>query len=100
MGRAAWTANNHRDIVLAAGHIQDLRRLIDDLVDRHQREVKGHHLHYRPQADHRRADADTGKPGLADRGIDDPLRTELLEQALADLIGPLVQTDLLPHQED
>src|SRR5574337_579851 len=99
MRRAAGAANDHRDIVLATGHIQDLRRLIDDLIDRHQRKVKGHHLYDRPQADHRRSDADAGEPGLADRGIDAPLRAELLKQTLADLIGPLVEAYLLPHKE-
>ena len=48
----------------------------------------------------RRADAEAGKAVLGDRRVDDALVAELLQQALADLVGALVLGDLLAHQED
>ena len=42
----------------------------------------------------------SGEAHFGDRRIDDALRTELVEQALADLIGALVLGDFLAHQED
>ena len=43
-----------------------------------------------------------GKPGeavLGDRRVDDAARAELVQHALADLVGALVLRDLLAHQE-
>ena len=47
-----------------------------------------------------RADAEAGEAVLGDRRVDHPLGAELLQQALADLVGALVLGDLLAHQED
>ena len=48
----------------------------------------------------RGADAEAGEAVLGDRRVDDALGAELLEQALADLVGALIFGDLLAHQED
>ena len=48
---------------------------------------------------HRRADAQAGEAVLGDRRVDHAPGAELLEQALADLVGALVLGDLLAHQE-
>src|ERR1019366_9480731 len=37
---------------------------------------------------------------FGDRGVAYPVRSELAEQARGDLVGPLEDTDLLPHHED
>ena len=37
---------------------------------------------------------------LGDRGVDDPLRAEFVEEALGDLVGALVLGDFLTHDED
>jgi hypothetical protein len=47
-----------------------------------------------------RADAQAGEAVLGDRRIDDALGAELVQQALADLVGALILGDLLAHQED
>ena len=52
------------------------------------------------EPDHRRADADAGEPELGDRRVDDAPLAELLEQALGDLVGALVDADFLAHEED
>ena len=54
------------------------------------REVPGHELDDRPQADHRRADADAGEPELGDRRVDDAHLAEFLEQAFRDLVCALI----------
>src|SRR5262249_55220754 len=69
-------------------------------VDRHEAEAERHELDDGAQADHRGADAHAGEPLLGDRRVDDPPLAEPLEHALADLVGPVVLPDLLPHQED
>src|SRR5260370_13927262 len=50
-----------------------------------------------PISHHGRADADAGEARLRDRRVDDPLGPELLEQALGDLVGALVEADLQGH---
>ena len=100
LGGATGASEHDGDPVLPAGHLVDLRRAVDDLVEGHQAEVPGHELDDRPQAGHGRADAQAREAALADRGVDDALGSELVEQALADLVGAVVVGDLLPHQED
>ena len=63
-------------------------------------EVPRHELDNRPQADHRRANADTGKPQLSDRRVDDAHLAEFLEQTFGDFICALIDADLLAHEED
>ena len=98
-GRAVGPAEHDRAAHLPARHVERLGRRVDDLVDRLHGEVPGHELDDRPQARHGRAHADAGKPLLGDGRIDHALRPELLEQALADLVGALVLRHLLAHQE-
>ena len=97
---AVRAAEHDRRAHLAAGHVEGLRRRVDDLVDRLQREVEGHELDDRPQAGEGGADREAGEAVLGDRRVDDAPRPELVEQALADLVGALVLADLLADQED
>ena len=70
------------------------------LVDGDEDEVPGHELDDGPQPVHRRADAEPGKPILADGRVDDAPGAELVEHPFADLIGPVVLGHLFPHQKD
>jgi len=97
---ATGTADHQRHPDLAVRHVAHLRGRVDDLIDRQQREVERHHLDYGAEPDHRRADPDPGKAQLGDRGVDDAHGAELLQQAAADLVGALVDSDLLTHEED
>ena len=92
-------AEHDRDVELPAAHLEDLGGVVDDLIDRDQREVEGHELDDRPQPDHRGADADAGEPHLGDRRVDDAALAEALEQALGDLVRAVVVADLLAHDE-
>ena len=81
MGRAVRTAKSNRDIELSAGHREHVRRVVHDLIERHERETKRHELNDRPQADHCRADSQPGKSVLADRRVDDAFGPKTLEQS-------------------
>ena len=98
--RAVRTTEDHRHRVLAARHVEHLGGRIHHLVDREQREVPGHEFDHRAEADHRGTHADAGEAELGDRGVDDAHLAELIEEALRDLIGPVVDADLLTHEED
>ena len=97
---AVRPAEDDRHLVLAARHVEHLRRGVHDLVDREQREVPGHELDDRAKPDHRRADADAGEAELGDRRVDDAHLAELLEESLGDLVRALVDGDFLAHEED
>src|SRR5690606_32501342 len=89
-----------RALEFARGHVVDLRRAVEDLVHRQDREVERHELDDRAQPEHRCTYAETGKAELRDRRIDDALLTETIEQALRDLVRAVVEPDFLTHQED
>ena len=58
-------------VALAAEHVVDLARLIDDLVHRDEGERDLPPIHDRPKARARRADGDAGQGRLGDRrGVD------------------------------
>ena len=94
------TTKYYRDIKLPARHRVHVRRVIDDLIERHQRKAERHKFNYWPQADHRCADAKTCKPVLADRSIDDSPWPKALKQPVADFVSALVFRDLFAHQKN
>ncbi|KIU01394.1 hypothetical protein QU38_01860, partial [Staphylococcus aureus] len=99
-GGAVGPAEHDRATHLAAGHVVGLGRRVHDVVDRLHREVEGHELDDRLEAAHRRPRTQAGKAIFGDRRVDHALGTELLEQALRDLVGALILGDFLAHHED
>src|SRR5713101_5945032 len=97
---AARHTDHHRHLGLAAEHVADLRRVVDDLVVRDQREVDGHQLHDGAQAQHRRADGGADDRLLGYRRVHDPLRTEPVEQTFGDSVGAAELADVFAHQID
>ena len=97
--RAVGAAEHDRAAHLPARHVQRLRRRVDDVVHRLHGEVERHELDDRLQSVQRGADRHAGEAVLGDRRIDHPLRAELVEQTLADLVGALVLRDFLADQE-
>ncbi len=91
-------AHDQRHARLAAEHVVDVRGVVDDLVERQQREVDRHQLHHRAQARHRRADAHADDRVLGDRRVAHAALAELLEQAVGDLEGAAEDADVLAHQ--
>ena len=85
---------------LAAEHVADLRRVVDDLVVRDQREVDRHHLDHRPQPEHRGADGGADDDLLGDGRVDHTLGAELVEEAVGHAIGAAELADVLADQVD
>ena len=100
VARAAWHADHHRHLGLAAEHVADLRRVVDDLVVGDEREVDRHHLDHRSQAEHRRADGGADDDLFGDGRVDHALGAELVEQAVGDAIRAAELADVLADQED
>ena len=99
--RACVGATKHNwAVVLAARHLANLRRVIEDLVKRNRAEIPSHKLDNRTKSDHRGAHAQSREAALGDRRIDHALGPELLEHALADLVGAVVVADLFAHEKD
>jgi hypothetical protein len=80
--RGAPDADRHPDdgrhAALAAEHEAVLRRLVDDLVHRAQREVDHPHLDHRLEPGQRHAHRGADDRGLGDRRVDHALRAEAL----------------------
>src|SRR2546423_13183367 len=95
-----WATKRDRDIKLSTGHRKHVRSVVDHLIERDKRKAERHEFDDRPQADHRRADAEPGETVLADGCVDDPFRAEALEQALAYFISALIFGDFFAHQKD
>ena len=53
----------------------------------------------RPKPDHRRADAQAGKAGFADRRIKNPARAEFFEHPFGDLVSAVVLGDFFAHEK-
>ena len=70
---AAGRRDRQRQGGAAAEHVLHLRRLVDDLVQRHADEVHEHEVDDRPQAGDGGADAEADDRLLADRRVDDAL---------------------------
>ncbi len=96
---AARRADDQRAARLAAEHVADLGRVVDDLVEGVEREVHGHDLHDRPRAGHRRADRGADEALLGDRRVAHAVGAELLHQAGGDAVGAVEEPDLLAHHE-
>ena len=71
MPGAAHGADDHRGLGLAAEHVAELRRLVEDLVEAHAQEVDEHELGHGAQPGGRRARRRADVRRLADRGVDD-----------------------------
>ncbi len=100
MAAASRHPDHHRHLRLAVEHVGDRRGMVDDLVQRQQREVDGHQLDDRPQATHRGADPGADDRVLGDRRVAHPALAELVQQAVGDLEGAAEDTDVLAHHED
>ena len=89
-----------RHVELAAGHVEQRRRVVHDLVEGEQAEVDRHDLDDGAHPAQRGADAGSDEGRLRQRRVADPLGPELLEQAQADRVAAAVAPDVLAHEED
>ena len=77
-------AQDHWNGGLATEHVTHLGGLIEDLVEAIGNEACPHDVDHGPKAGHSCPDGRAHEAGLGDRGVADPLGTELLDQALRD----------------
>ena len=99
MSRPVRSSKRDRDIELAAGHGEHVRGVVDHLIECHERKTEGHEFDDRPKSDHGGAHPQASKTVLTNRGIDDSLRAEALEQTLGNFVSAVVFRDLLAHEE-
>lgn len=92
--------DDHGHVELAAGHVQDGSRVVEDLVQSEQAEVDGHDFDDGQHAGHGGADSCACVGGLAERGVDDAVCAVLLEHALGDAEAAAVCADVGAHEED
>ena len=79
VARALGHAHHERHAGLPAEHVVDVGGVVDDLIERQQREVDRHQLDHGAQADHRGADAHADDRVLGDRGVAHAPLPELLQ---------------------
>ena len=91
-------AHHQRHARLSAKHVVDVGGVVDDLIEREQREVDRHQLHHGPQAHHRSAHADADDRVLGDRRVAHAPLAKLLQQAIGDFEGAAEHADVLAHQ--
>src|SRR5947207_3499695 len=100
MGRSVRPAKSNWNIELPTRHREHVWRIVDYLIEGNQGKTKRHELNNWPQPDHCRTDSHSRKTVFADRGIDDPSRSEAIEQSLADFVSAVVFGDFFAHQKD
>jgi len=92
-------ADHERDAELAARHMADGGGVIDDLVEREQAEVDGHHFDDRQHAVQCRADSRADERRLGQRRVAYALLAEFRQQSLAHGVAAAVAPDVLAHEE-
>ncbi len=97
---AGGHADHERHVELAAGHVAERRRVVEDLIECEQAEIDGHDLDDWSHAGERRADACTDERGFRKWRIADAFLAELREKALAHGEAPAIAPHILTHEED
>src|SRR2546423_10855246 len=100
MCRAVWSTKGDGDIKLPARHRVHIRRVVHNLIECHERKAERHKFNNRSQADHRRANSQTGKAILADWSVDNAPGPKAFKQTVANLVGALVFSDFFAHQKN
>src|SRR5712692_8181192 len=77
--------HHHRNFPFAAGHVVNLRRLVEDLVHGEPHEVAKHDVDNGTHSGHCRANGETGETGFGDWGIEYSVFAELIDQTDHDL---------------
>src|ERR1051325_6636130 len=100
MGRAIRSSKSDWNIELAAGHHEHVGRIVHYLIERDQRKAERHKLDDGPQSDHGRSNSQSRESIFANGRVDNSLRTEALQQTLADFVGSLIFGDFFAHKNN
>src|SRR5689334_13706116 len=98
-GSAIGAAKHDGAAHLATGHVKRLGGGVDDLVHGMHGEIEGHEFDDGLEAGKGGTGGDAGEAVFGNGCIDHPLWPKFFEHALADLVGALVFTHFLTHQE-
>jgi hypothetical protein len=93
------SADNKRDLDLAAGEVTDFGCVLDNLIRCEEREIPGHHLDYRLQAHHRHTDSRPSEAKLRDGCIYHPVGAVYVYKAVCYEVRTAVDADILSHEE-
>ena len=93
-------ANDERDVNRTAGHVAQIGRIVQYLIERDGVKAPEHELDHRTDAEHGGADANADKSGLADRRVNDASWAETIQQALSDLVRSMKLADFFAHHDD
>ena len=91
--------DHERNRALTARHVEQRRRVVEDLIEGEQAEVHRHDLDDRAHPAEGGADTGAHERRFRQRRVTDPLGPELLEQPLAHGEAAAVPADVLAHQE-
>lgn len=94
------TSEDNWHVDNAPGHVEGLGGGVDDLVDGLHGEVEGHELEDGPEVVEGRPHRQPCEPHLRDGRVDDPLVPVLLPEPPGDLVGAVVLSHLLTHDEN
>src|SRR6185369_7509878 len=106
MGRAELVGGSIRaaerdwDIELTTRHREHIWGVVHNLIKGDERKTERHELNDRPQADHRRSDAEAGKSIFTNRSIDNPARSKTLKQTVAYFVSALIFGNLFAHEKN
>ena len=98
--RAHGRPEHNGDFHLSAGHIPQLGSLVHNRVQADGDKIVVHPLHHRTHAPHGGAYGDAGEAGLADGGVDHPVGSELIPEALGNGKHIAHDTHVLADDED
>src|SRR6476660_9743396 len=92
--------DHHRHRPGTLGPVGDLRDLRDDLVEAGKNEAVELDLGDRSIAAHSQTDCGADDPGFGERGVQYPVVTEILLQAIGDAEDATKLADVLAHHDD
>src|SRR3569623_1252194 len=76
--------NRDRALCLPTEHVAEFRALVEDLIHTAAEEVDEHLLRHGSQTSRGRADSGPDEPRLGDRGVENAVAAELLDESLGD----------------
>ena len=99
---AAVGGSSHHDgaVDQAARHVAHAGRVVDQLVKGNGVKGPKHEFHHGADPQHGSTDAHADEAGLGDWGVDDAFVAPLVPEPLGDLVGAVVLSDFLAHEDD
>jgi len=98
-GRTGWEVEHHGHVDLSTRHVGQLGTLLKYLIHGGEDKITVLEINDGPHAPDRGSDPEPHEPGLRNRGVDDSLGPEPIEQAQGEEKGS-TYPDVFAHDED